>query len=113
MNGTYTHPEHLTVKEAFWGLDPVPGVERTDLSKDPDYSGRVEYLTDEQKHFSLKLNDVMKKDEHKFCFRIITNEGKERWTGFPGVQIRVTGKLIISLSSYKTQLWFQSNVSYS
>ncbi|XP_036412901.1 B-cell receptor CD22-like [Colossoma macropomum] len=88
MNGTYTHPEHLTVTETFWAVDPVHGVEPTDLSKDPDYSGRVEYLTDEQKHFSLKLSDIMKKDEHQFCFRIITHV--ERWTGCPGVQLRVT-----------------------
>ncbi|XP_037399220.1 uncharacterized protein LOC119264694 [Pygocentrus nattereri] len=90
MNGTFTHPEGLTVTKSFWTIDPVPGVELTDLSKDPDYSGRVECLTDKQKHFSLKLSDVMKKDEHRFCFRIITNEEKERWLGEPGVQLRVT-----------------------
>ncbi|XP_036412890.1 uncharacterized protein LOC118797730 [Colossoma macropomum] len=90
MNGTYTHPERLTVTETFWGIDIVKGVELTDLSKDPDYSGRVEYLTDEQKHFSFKLSDVMKKDEHQFCFRIRTNEEKEKWAATPGVQLRVT-----------------------
>ncbi|XP_036412879.1 titin-like [Colossoma macropomum] len=87
MNGTYTHPENLTVTETFWTLDPD---KKPDLSKDPDYSGRVEYFTDEQKHFSLKLSDVMKKDEHQFCFRIKTNVEKQRWVGTPGVQLRVT-----------------------
>ncbi|KAL7845240.1 hypothetical protein AOLI_G00234320 [Acnodon oligacanthus] len=110
MNGTFTHPEGLTVTETFWTIDPVPGVELTDLSKEPVYSGRVEFFTDEQKHFSLKLSDVMEKDEHQFCFRIKTNGGKERWLGKPGVQLRVTGELIIPLSSYKSQLWIQSNV---
>ncbi|XP_037399368.1 B-cell receptor CD22-like isoform X1 [Pygocentrus nattereri] len=90
MNGTFTHPEGLTVTKTFWVIDPIPGVEPTDLSKDPDYSSRVGFLTDEQKRFSLKLSDVMKKDEHWFCFRIITNEEKARWTGVPGVQLRVT-----------------------
>uniref|UniRef100_A0AAR2LFX1 Ig-like domain-containing protein n=1 Tax=Pygocentrus nattereri TaxID=42514 RepID=A0AAR2LFX1_PYGNA len=90
MNGTFTHPEGLTVTETFWFIDPVKGVEPTDLSKDPVYSGRVKFLTDDQKHFSLKLSDVMKKDEHRFYFRIITNEEKERWAGEPGVQLRVT-----------------------
>ncbi|XP_036413125.1 B-cell receptor CD22-like [Colossoma macropomum] len=87
MNGTYTHPEGLTVTETFWtiDLDNIP-----DLSKDPDYSGRVECLTDQQKHFSLKLSDVMKKDEHQYYFRIRTNVDKERWLGKPGVQLRVT-----------------------
>ncbi|XP_036412881.1 carcinoembryonic antigen-related cell adhesion molecule 5-like [Colossoma macropomum] len=90
MNGTYTHPEHLTVRAAFWFIDPVKGVKLTDLIKDPDYSGRVEYLTDEQKHFSLKLSDVMKKEEHDYVFRIITNEETGKWWGKPGVQLRVT-----------------------
>ncbi|KAL7845259.1 hypothetical protein AOLI_G00234510 [Acnodon oligacanthus] len=90
MNGTFTHPEGLTVNETFWSIEPVPGVEPTDLSKEPVYSGRVEFFTDEQKHFSLKLSDVMEKDEHQFCFRIKTNVEKQRWLGQPGVQLRVT-----------------------
>ncbi|KAL6482243.1 hypothetical protein MHYP_G00103230 [Metynnis hypsauchen] len=90
MNGTFTHPKDLTVNETFWIIDPVKDVEPNDLSNDPVYSGRVEFFTDEQKHFSLKLSDVMKKDEHQFCFRIKRNEEKERWLGFPGVQLRVT-----------------------
>ncbi|XP_036412892.1 uncharacterized protein LOC118797732 [Colossoma macropomum] len=87
MNGTYTHPEHLTVKETFWTVDLD---KKPDLSKDPDYSGRVDNLTDEQKHFSLKLSDVMKKDEHQYYFRIKTNVEYEKWVGLPGVQLRVT-----------------------
>ncbi|KAL7852134.1 hypothetical protein SRHO_G00179190 [Serrasalmus rhombeus] len=90
MNGTFTHPKRLTVNETFWFIDPVPGVELTDLSKDPVYSGRVEFFTDDQKHFSLKLSDVMKKDEHQFYFRIITNVENEKWAGVPGVRLRVT-----------------------
>uniref|UniRef100_A0A3B4DH73 Ig-like domain-containing protein n=1 Tax=Pygocentrus nattereri TaxID=42514 RepID=A0A3B4DH73_PYGNA len=104
MNATFTHPENLTVKETFWTLNKH---QKPNLSKDPVYSGRVEFFTDDQKHFSLKLSDVMKKDEHQFYFRIITNVEKERWVGEPGVQLRVTGELIIPLSRYKTQLWFQ------
>uniref|UniRef100_A0A3B4DUY6 Ig-like domain-containing protein n=1 Tax=Pygocentrus nattereri TaxID=42514 RepID=A0A3B4DUY6_PYGNA len=88
MNGTFTHPEGLTVNETFWGKHT--GVALTDLSKDPVYSGRVEFFTDDQKHFSLKLSDVVKKDEHQFCFRIKTYVEKERWWGEPGVQLRVT-----------------------
>ena len=90
MNGSYTYPEGLTVTETFWTKDPV---QKTDLSKDPGYSGRVETLTDEQKHFSLRLSDVTKKDEHQYVFRIITKDGKNKWLGTPGVQLRVTGEL--------------------
>ncbi|XP_066516710.1 B-cell receptor CD22-like isoform X2 [Hoplias malabaricus] len=68
-------------------LDSVQGVERPDLSKDPDYSGRVEYFT-EQENSSLKLSNVEKKDEHHYHFRIITD--KERVMGYPGVNLKVT-----------------------
>ncbi|KAL6482250.1 hypothetical protein MHYP_G00103300 [Metynnis hypsauchen] len=87
MNGTFTHPEGRTVTETFWTLDQR---QKPDLSKDPVYSGRVEFFTDEQKHFSLKLRDVMKKDERQFYFRIITNKETEKWVGVPGVKLRVT-----------------------
>ncbi|XP_066511127.1 sialoadhesin-like [Hoplias malabaricus] len=91
MNGSYTHPDGLRVTEAFWIIYPVQGVEKPDLSKESDYSGRVEYFTDEQKkHFSLKLSNVEKKDEHQYYFRIITNNNKERWLGEPGVLLSVT-----------------------
>ncbi|KAL7852140.1 hypothetical protein SRHO_G00179250 [Serrasalmus rhombeus] len=87
MNATFTHPEGLTVTEKFWFRSKS---HMNDLSKKPDYSGRVEFFTDDQKHFSLKLSDVVKKDEHRFYFRINTNDDKQRWWGEPGVRLRVT-----------------------
>ncbi|KAK3529792.1 hypothetical protein QTP86_003360 [Hemibagrus guttatus] len=53
-------------------------------------TGRVQYLTDEQNHFSLRLSDVKKTDEHMYCFRITTNTEKERFLGYPGVTLTVT-----------------------
>ncbi|XP_072513875.1 Fc receptor-like protein 2 isoform X2 [Salminus brasiliensis] len=90
MNGTFTYPERLTVTETFWAVDPVPKVEPTDLIKVPDFSGRVEYFTAEQKHFSLKLSNVMKEDEHKYLLRIKTNEESQKYLGRPGVKLSVT-----------------------
>ncbi|KAL7845244.1 hypothetical protein AOLI_G00234360 [Acnodon oligacanthus] len=117
MNGTFTHPEGLTVNETFWYIDPVPGVELTDLSKEPVYSGRVEFFTDEQKHFSLKLSDVMEKDEHQFCFRIKTNVEKQRWLGKPGVQLRVPDppkNVSVSISSSRhIMMGFSVNLTCS
>ncbi|XP_072514064.1 sialoadhesin-like [Salminus brasiliensis] len=90
MNGTFTLPEHLTVNKTFWIIDPVKDWKLTDLSKDSDYSGRVEYFTDKQKHFSLKLSNVTKEDEHEFCFRIKTNGDIQKYLGRPGVKLSVT-----------------------
>uniref|UniRef100_W5KBG4 Ig-like domain-containing protein n=1 Tax=Astyanax mexicanus TaxID=7994 RepID=W5KBG4_ASTMX len=89
MNGTFTHPEQLTVKKSFWAIDPVKNVEPNDLSKDPNYSGRVINLIDKRK-FYLKLSNVTKKDEHRYCFRIITNKPDQKWLGKPEVTLQVT-----------------------
>ncbi|XP_049325988.1 B-cell receptor CD22-like [Astyanax mexicanus] len=63
--------------------------EPTDLSVDPDYSGRVECLTDNKTYYSLKLSNVTRKDEHKYNFRIKADE-KKKWIGKPGVALSVT-----------------------
>ncbi|XP_053471209.1 titin [Ictalurus furcatus] len=96
MNVTYTHPTYLTVKNRFWLINPVKDIEPTDLRNEPGYSGRVEYLGDEQKHFSLRLSDVKKSDEHRYCFRIITNVDRERFLSYPGVRLTVTDLQVIA-----------------
>ncbi|XP_036413693.1 B-cell receptor CD22-like isoform X2 [Colossoma macropomum] len=90
MNGTFTHPGGQTVTEVFWVMDPDQNPSWPDMSKNADYSGRVEYLTDEWKHFSLNLNNVMKKDEHQYCVRIKTDQEKQKYLGRPGVTLTVT-----------------------
>ncbi|KAM9454109.1 B-cell receptor CD22-like [Clarias gariepinus] len=96
MNGSYTHPTGLNVTKTFWLINPVPRIEPTDLRNEPGYSGRVEYLGDKQKHFSLRLSDVKKTDENRYCFRIRTTVDKERWTGYPGVRLTVTDLQVIA-----------------
>ncbi|KAI5630136.1 B-cell receptor CD22-like [Silurus asotus] len=90
MEATYTHSTSVNVTNRFWFINPVKGVEPTDLRNEPGYSGRVEYLGDKQNHFSLRLSDVKKSDEHMYCFRFNTT-GKG-YMGYPGIILRVTGK---------------------
>ncbi|KAI5089713.1 B-cell receptor CD22-like [Silurus meridionalis] len=89
MEATYTHPTDVTVINRFWLINPVKGKESTDLHNESGYSGRVEYLGDKQNHFSLRLSDVKKSDEHMYYLKFRTTGGG--YTGFPGVTLRVTG----------------------
>ncbi|KAI5089715.1 B-cell receptor CD22-like isoform X2 [Silurus meridionalis] len=88
MEATYTHPTRVTVINRFWFIKPVKSKEPTDLRNESGYSGRVEYLGDKQNHFSLRLSDVKKSDEHMYCFRFITS-GKG-YMGKSGITLRVT-----------------------
>uniref|UniRef100_A0AAR2KJU5 Ig-like domain-containing protein n=1 Tax=Pygocentrus nattereri TaxID=42514 RepID=A0AAR2KJU5_PYGNA len=90
MSGTLTHPGGLRVTEVFWVIDPALNLSWPDMSKNPDFSGRVEYLGDEQKLVSLKLRDVMKKDEHEYCVRIKTDQEMQKYLQRPGVRLTVT-----------------------
>ncbi|KAI5606375.1 hypothetical protein C0J50_10014, partial [Silurus asotus] len=94
MEATYTHPTDNKVINRFWLINTVKGVEATDLRNESGYSGRVKYLGDKQNHFSLRLSDVKKSDEHEYYFRFITT--KDKYQGEPGITLRVTDLQLIA-----------------
>lgn len=63
--------------------------EYPDLSEDPEYSQRLQYLGDKQQNCTIRLSHVTQKDSHEYCFRFTTN--KDKWLGHPGVTLTVTG----------------------
>ncbi|XP_043101255.1 uncharacterized protein LOC122349325 [Puntigrus tetrazona] len=90
MSCTYTYPPGYKIEKAFWFKNPVKDVEPPDLSKDPEYSQRFQYLGDKQKSCTMRLSHVTQKDEHKYYFRFITDKPDGKWTGEPGVTLTVT-----------------------
>uniref|UniRef100_A0A8C1ZC08 Ig-like domain-containing protein n=1 Tax=Cyprinus carpio TaxID=7962 RepID=A0A8C1ZC08_CYPCA len=88
MSCTYTYPTGYNIMKVFWTKNPEKGEEPPDLSEDPEYSQRLQYLGDTQQNCTIRLSHVTQKDEHKYYFRFITNGGK--WTGKPGVTLTVT-----------------------
>ncbi|KAM9454170.1 B-cell receptor CD22-like [Clarias gariepinus] len=96
MNGSYIHPTGLNVTETFWLINKGEDKQETDLRNEPGYSGRVEYLGDKQKHFSLRLSNVKKTDKNRYYFRIKTNEDKEKHMSEPGVNLTVTDLQVIA-----------------
>ncbi|XP_053333593.1 uncharacterized protein LOC128507002 [Clarias gariepinus] len=95
INGTTTHSVGLNVTMAFWSMNLFPGKE-TDLHNVSAYSARVEYLGDEQRHFSLILSDVKKTDEHRYYFKIIANSTNQSWVAETGVNLTVTDLQVIA-----------------
>ncbi|XP_056310287.1 B-cell receptor CD22-like [Danio aesculapii] len=89
---TFTYPSTgYQIMEVFWNKDLVKqGVELANLSEDPEYSQRLQYLGDEQQNCTVRLSHVTEKDEHEYYFRFITNVTGGRWIGYPGVRLSVT-----------------------
>ncbi|XP_048051247.1 B-cell receptor CD22-like [Megalobrama amblycephala] len=90
MSCTYTYPTGHQIKKVFWTKNAVKGVEPPDLSEDPEYSQRLQYLGDKQQNCTMRLSHVTLKDSHEYYFRFITNITVGKWTGVPGVSLTVT-----------------------
>ncbi|ROL46150.1 Sialic acid-binding Ig-like lectin 14 [Anabarilius grahami] len=88
---TYTYPTGYQIKKVFWTKTLViNNVEPPDLSEDPEYSQRLQYLGDKQQNCTIRLSHVTLKDSHMYYFRFITNITGGRWFGDPGVTLTVT-----------------------
>ncbi|CAM4446815.1 unnamed protein product [Leuciscus chuanchicus] len=72
--------------KVFW--TKINSVDPPDLSEDPEYSQRLQYLGDKQQNCNIRLSHVTLKDEHMYYFRFITD--KDKWIGKPGVTLNVT-----------------------
>ncbi|KAF4118122.1 hypothetical protein G5714_000173 [Onychostoma macrolepis] len=77
--------------KVFWTKTLViDHVEPPDLSEDPEYSQRLQYLGDKQQSCTIRLSHVTQKDEHMYYFKFITDKTDGKWTGYPGVTLAVT-----------------------
>ncbi|XP_039503383.1 B-cell receptor CD22-like [Pimephales promelas] len=91
MNCTYTYPTGLQIKKAFWTKTLVKdNGEFPDLSNDPEYSQRLQYLGDKQQNCTVRLSHVTLKDSRMYYFRFTTDKPDVKWIGAPGVTLTVT-----------------------
>ncbi|XP_067260303.1 B-cell receptor CD22-like [Chanodichthys erythropterus] len=91
MNCTYTYPSGYKIRKVFWTKGTViKGEESPDLSEDPEYSQRLQYLGDKQQNCTIRLSHVTLKDSHMYYFRFTTNVTGGKWIGRPGVTLTVT-----------------------
>ncbi|XP_073763766.1 uncharacterized protein [Danio rerio] len=90
MSCTYTYPKSHKVRTAFWTNNPPKqGQKYSDLSVDPEYKQRLQYLGDKQQNCHLRLSGVTEKDEHDYYFKFTTNQNG-KYVGTPGVSLFVT-----------------------
>ncbi|XP_042620661.1 B-cell receptor CD22-like isoform X2 [Cyprinus carpio] len=90
MSCTYTYPTERQIMKVFWSRLLIHGEEPPDLSEDPEYRQRLQYLGDTQQNCTIRLSHVTQKDEHEYYFRFITDKPDGKWLGKPGVTLNVT-----------------------
>ncbi|KAL1281334.1 hypothetical protein QQF64_000137 [Cirrhinus molitorella] len=89
---TFTYPTDCQIEKVFWTKTDVKNAnnEHPDLSEDPEYSQRLQYLGDKKQNCTIRLSYVTQKDERMYYFRFITNKEHVKWLGYPGVTLTVT-----------------------
>ncbi|KAL7852248.1 hypothetical protein SRHO_G00180330 [Serrasalmus rhombeus] len=87
MRCIYRYPKGHSVQKAFWTKEWGQGSEPPDLSDNPEYRGRVQYLRDEHNDCTLRLSDVREKDQSKYYFRFITDKPGGKNQGRGGVSV--------------------------
>ncbi|XP_077057549.1 B-cell receptor CD22-like [Siphateles boraxobius] len=91
MRCTYKYPTGYKIEKVFWSKTLVKdNGEFPDLSEDPEYSQRLQYLGDKQQNCTIRLSHVTLKDSHMYYFRFITDKHDGKWTGKTGVTLTVT-----------------------
>ncbi|XP_067260321.1 sialoadhesin-like [Chanodichthys erythropterus] len=91
MNCTYTYPTGHQIMKVFWTKGDVKeDGEYPDLSEDPEYSQRLQYLGDKQQICTIRLSHVTLEDSRMYYFRFITYNPDGKWIGHSGVTLTVT-----------------------
>ncbi|KAF4075431.1 hypothetical protein AMELA_G00234590 [Ameiurus melas] len=89
MGCSYTYPDGYIVQKVFWTRELVTDKEAPDLSSDPKYRGRVQYLGDKLSNCRLRLSDVTEQDRGKYYFRFITTTPGGKYQGKDEVDLSV------------------------
>ncbi|XP_073698588.1 B-cell receptor CD22-like [Garra rufa] len=91
INCSYTYPTEYQIMKVFWTKNPVKvGEEHPDLSEDPEYSQRLQYLGDKEQNCTIRLSHLTQKDSRMYYFRFTTDKPDGTWLGKPGVTLAVT-----------------------
>ncbi|XP_059411033.1 B-cell receptor CD22-like [Carassius carassius] len=90
----YTYPTGYRIRKVFWTktneYEDSCEAEYPDLSEDPDYRQRFQYLGDKQQNCTIRLSNVTQKDLQNYYFRFITNKHGGKLFGKPEVTLTVT-----------------------
>uniref|UniRef100_A0A8C4H831 B-cell receptor CD22 n=1 Tax=Dicentrarchus labrax TaxID=13489 RepID=A0A8C4H831_DICLA len=85
---SWENDSYTEVEESFW-FTKMNGNELVDLRTDPEYSGRVQYISDNN-NCTLRITDLRESDSAEYKFRFTTNQTRGEYSGSPGVTLSVT-----------------------
>uniref|UniRef100_A0A3B3S7B9 Immunoglobulin domain-containing protein n=1 Tax=Paramormyrops kingsleyae TaxID=1676925 RepID=A0A3B3S7B9_9TELE len=95
MSCEYHYPQLLRVETVMWCHNTYASYPYVCHSNNENvsaqYTGRAECLGDTVKITKLRIKDIRDTDAGQYRFRFITNDTAGKWTGNPGVILKVDG----------------------
>ncbi|XP_035376975.1 uncharacterized protein LOC113581481 [Electrophorus electricus] len=86
---TYSYPSNEKVEHTFWYY-VRPNEDPQDLSQEEQFTGRVEYVGDEEKNCTLRIRELRKSDSGEYRFRFSGKTRRAVFSGKPGVIVNIT-----------------------
>ncbi|KAG9335396.1 hypothetical protein JZ751_004717 [Albula glossodonta] len=90
MSCTYSYPSDYIVQKTVWFNYWPTSSDPEDLSLNPQYRGRVQYLGNKKHDCSLRITGLTESDSATYWFRFLIDTDKNKYTGQPGVTLTVT-----------------------
>ncbi|KAL1005623.1 hypothetical protein UPYG_G00061480 [Umbra pygmaea] len=90
LSCSYKYPSSYTVTSTFW-FTKCKWPTYISLLNDSDYTGRVNYSSNQINTNTLTITDLRVNDSAIYWFRFLTNLNEGKYYGNPGVTLSVTG----------------------
>uniref|UniRef100_A0A8C1LH43 Ig-like domain-containing protein n=1 Tax=Cyprinus carpio TaxID=7962 RepID=A0A8C1LH43_CYPCA len=99
---TLKYPSGYKIETVFWTKPAVPDGDSPNLCLVPQKSGRVQCDRENNNTYSITLTDVTEADKHIYYCRFTTNLQGGKWTGIPGAQLDVTGRVNLQVETQQS-----------
>ncbi|XP_048864829.1 uncharacterized protein LOC125739109 [Brienomyrus brachyistius] len=93
----YDYPEAYKVETIMWChnvsdcIDKPYVCHNNNINVSSQYKGRAECLGDKENNCTLRIKNITDDDAGVYKFRFITSNNNGKWTGQPGVTLKVNG----------------------
>uniref|UniRef100_A0A672QYV8 Ig-like domain-containing protein n=1 Tax=Sinocyclocheilus grahami TaxID=75366 RepID=A0A672QYV8_SINGR len=102
MSCALKYPRDHKIKTVFWTKPAVTDGDLPPLCLVPENRGRVQCVRENEDNHNITLTDVTEADKHIYYCRFITNIDTGKWTGVPGAQLDVTGRVHLQVETQQS-----------
>uniref|UniRef100_A0A671PEY5 Ig-like domain-containing protein n=1 Tax=Sinocyclocheilus anshuiensis TaxID=1608454 RepID=A0A671PEY5_9TELE len=102
MSCALKYPSGYEIETVFWTKPAVTDGDLPPLCLVPENRERVQCVRENENTHNITLTDVTEADKHIYYCRFTTNIESGKWTGIPGAQLDVTGRVNLQVETQQS-----------